>query len=207
MAETITLAAVGSAALTEGIKFLYGQAGEVMNRWRERKEKAANGVVVAPEHAELADIDLPAAFEGELVSPAIHFDALERIEGNLTDLRKQLSGYADGTYLVGPDDRELLEATDALRRLLEAVYGQRITFKGERRASSGPVFEGEIEVDQVAGYAAAVRAKLVEGGTIRAKGKATRVESGGTFVGVDLDTMREGERASGNRTSGGDAGG
>ena len=37
VADPFTLAAVGAVAITEGIKFLYGQAGEVLKRWRERK--------------------------------------------------------------------------------------------------------------------------------------------------------------------------
>jgi hypothetical protein len=35
---TITLAVVGTAALKEGVKFLYGQAGELLKRWREKRE-------------------------------------------------------------------------------------------------------------------------------------------------------------------------
>ena len=30
---TLTAAAIGAAALTEGIKFLYGQAGEILNNF------------------------------------------------------------------------------------------------------------------------------------------------------------------------------
>ena len=40
MADPITLTLVGTVVLTEGIKFLYGQAGELIKRWRERKDAA-----------------------------------------------------------------------------------------------------------------------------------------------------------------------
>ena len=36
---TITAAGVGMAAISEGIKFLYGQAAELLKRWRERRDK------------------------------------------------------------------------------------------------------------------------------------------------------------------------
>lgn len=41
MIETITLASVAAATLHEGIKFLYGQAGEALRGWRQRKRAAA----------------------------------------------------------------------------------------------------------------------------------------------------------------------
>ena len=41
MPETITLAMLGAAALTQGVNFLYGQAGELLKRRRDRREKAA----------------------------------------------------------------------------------------------------------------------------------------------------------------------
>ena len=37
MADPFTLAAVGAVAITEGIKFLYGQAGDVIKWWHQRK--------------------------------------------------------------------------------------------------------------------------------------------------------------------------
>ena len=42
MADPFTLGAVGAVVLTEGIKFLYGQAGEALKRWRERKAAGKN---------------------------------------------------------------------------------------------------------------------------------------------------------------------
>ena len=38
MVDPLTLSTIGAVALTEGIKFLYEQAGEVLKRWRERKD-------------------------------------------------------------------------------------------------------------------------------------------------------------------------
>src|SRR5215213_10912888 len=94
--EPVTLAAVGTVALTEGIKFLYAQAGEGLKRWRERRnnidKRAAQADTTAPIAIELP----PDAFEGQLSKPHIHFDALERVENDLREVRKSLADYADG---------------------------------------------------------------------------------------------------------------
>jgi hypothetical protein len=189
MPEPITLAVVGSALLSEGVKFLYSQAGDILKRWRERKEAAAEGEAQSSEGAEPVGTQFPPIFEGTLTRPVIHFDAVERTEGELRDLRRALSDYAEGIENVDHNDEELLETTDALRRILEVVYRQRITFKGEQRAESGPLVEGEVDVDQVAGYAAAVRARTIDSGRISGRLRATRVEAGGSAIGVDLDTI------------------
>ena len=65
MADPLTLAAVGAVALTEGIKFLYGQAGETLKRWRESKgTKAATATVTEP-----VQVKIPSdAFEGRCSS-------------------------------------------------------------------------------------------------------------------------------------------
>lgn len=182
MADPITLSVLGGVALTEGVKFLYGQATELLKRRRERRDGEAGAVEVEP--AEVPELD------GELRLP-LRADAavLDRVEPDLKELRRKLQDYADGVEAIGSEDRDLLESADAVRRLLEAVYGQRITFRGERRAASGPVVEGGIDVDVVAGYAAAVRARVITGGTVRAAVRANEVGEGGEVVGVDVDRI------------------
>jgi hypothetical protein len=188
MLDPLTLSAMGAVAITEGIKFLYGQAGEILKHWRERKD-AAKDASIQLNKTEPIDVKLPPVFEGQLSVPQIHFDAVERVEEQLRRLRKDLSDYADGIELVDAKDTSLLQRIDALRQLLEAVYQQRITFKGEQRPPSGPVVEGRIDVEEVAGYAAAVRARQIVGGTVRADAKAKHVEPGAQFIGVDTDSI------------------
>jgi hypothetical protein len=192
MVEPVTLAVVGTVALTEGIKFLYTQAGEVLKQWRERRDAAQTGTA-EPDNSGSMDIELSDAFEGQLSEPKIHFDVLQRLEEDLREARKSLSDYADGIEKVDNSDEDLLAKIDALRRLLEAVLQERITFKGEQRPPSGPVVEGHIDVDEVAGHAAAVRARRITGGHIVGGGTAKRVEPGGRFIGIEADEIR-GER-------------
>jgi Bacterial Ig-like domain len=154
--EPITLAAVGTVALTEGIKCLYAQAGEVLKCWRERRE-AAESSVASPDDTAHMDIKLPGAFEGQLSEPKIYFDAVERLHRDLRETRNDLADYAQDIEKVDNSNEDLLAKTDVLRRLLEAVLQERITFKGEQRPPSGPIVQGSIDVGEVAGYAAAVR--------------------------------------------------
>jgi hypothetical protein len=188
MVEPITLAAVGTVALTEGIKFLYTQTGEVLKRWRERRDAAESGDA-SPDDAAPVDIELPDVFEGQLSEPKIHFDVVTRLDKDLRETRNNLTDYAQDIQKVDSNNEDLLAKTDALRTLLEAVLQERITFKGEIRPPSGPVVRGSIDVDQVAGYAAAVRARRIPSGRTEVEAKAKRVESGGEFIGVDVDEI------------------
>jgi hypothetical protein len=188
MADPLTLAAVGAVALTEGIKFLYGQAGEALKRWREHKAAkaaAAAPVVVEPVSAELP----PAAFEGQLQDPQLHLDAVERLEQELRELRAAVADYAQGIDSVDPGDKQLLEAVDGLRRAMEAVYGQRIAFKGEPGPPSGVQVMGEAKVDEVLGYVAGLRARRVIAGSVTGRVEVKKVDRGGQAVGVEIDTI------------------
>lgn len=185
MADPFTLAAVGAVAITEGIKFLYGQAGEVLKRWRERKAagKTAN--------VEPADVQLPpTAFEGQLRQPQLHFEVVERLEPELRDLWAAVASYAQGIDEVNVGDAGLLQTVDALRGAMQAVYGQRITFKGEPGAASGaPLAVGQATVDEVLGSVAGLRAKKIIGGTAIGEVKAGVVRPGGHAIGLDVDTI------------------
>jgi hypothetical protein len=197
MPDPLTLSAIGAVAITEGIKFLYDQASEILKRWRERKD-AAKDASIQLDKTEPIDVKLPPVFEGQLSAPHIHFDAVERVEEQLRELRKDLSDYADEIESVDLKDETLLQRVDALRQLLEAVYQQRITFKGEQRPPSGPVVEGRIDVEEVAGYAAAVRARQIISGTVSAEATVRRVEPGGQVIGVDADSIGGEQRTRGS---------
>lgn len=183
MADPITLTVVGTVVLTEGIKFLYSQTGEVLKRWRERKEAKKD----AP-HTQIEPVEvvLPEAFEGQLVDPKINFDTVAKLEDNLRQLRQALGEYADEIEPVDPQNIALLQTVDALRRAFEAIFQDRLTFKGEQRSSTGPLIEGHIDVDEVAGYVAGVRAQMIHNGRIVGKVNAKRVGPGGQVVAVDL---------------------
>ncbi len=176
--EPITLAVVGATVLAEGIKFLYSQAGEAIKRWHDRRDEPVPVVAGAP-------------VEGKLGAAKIEPAAMERLEGEIVELRRALAPYVDDVApaTVDPSNAHLIEVAEGLRRSLEAVLGQRIRFKGETGEPSGPLVEGEVNVDDVLGYVAGVRARSIEAGVVRGTVRTTTVGSGGQAVGVDLDDI------------------
>jgi hypothetical protein len=180
--EPITLTLVGTAVLTEGVKFLFAQAGEAIKWWRERKDDAEAEPVPVPANAPL---------DGRLEPAVIDRAAMERLEGKIGELRAALAPYADALTPapVDPQNPDLIAVVEALRRSLEAVLGQRIRFKGEPGDPSGPLVTGEVDVDQVFSYVAGVSARSIQGGQVRGTVRVKTAEPGSRVVGVDADTI------------------
>ncbi|CAM5668241.1 hypothetical protein SAVIM338S_06957 [Streptomyces avidinii] len=187
MSDELPLAALTATALTEGVRFLYEQAGALLARRRERaaeEDSPTPPVVAEPQ-------ELPAA------DPVL----VERFEGELRALRADLHEYACGVDPVTTADRDLLGRVDALRRVLEAIHGTPLLFAGEPDGTGeqgqpdGPgapaVVRGRVDTEEVAGYVAAVRARRATG-TIEGHVRVKRVEQGGEVIGVDLGSERPG---------------
>lgn len=183
--EPLTLAALSGAALAQGITFLYTQAGEILKARRERKAKAANSEVpIAPTAAE--------AVEGTLKAVTPDWTVVEELADELRELRQRLSDYLEGGIEApDPSDETTLRTTDALRRAVELVLGQRITLKGEQRAEGDPVVAGRVEVAELRGYAAAVRAAWISGGRVTGEATVETVHEGGQVIGVDAHQIGE----------------
>jgi hypothetical protein len=135
MVDPLSLTAVGAIALTEGVKFLYAQAGELLKYRRERKQ--------APELRPPADV-----LAGSVEPAPPNDERLEELAPALADGWNALATYAQGIEEIDPSDPELRRRVDDLRRALEVVYGQRITFQGETRPPSGPLIENEVRAGQ-----------------------------------------------------------
>jgi hypothetical protein len=184
---TLSLAGVGVVVVTEGIKFLYRQAGEILKRWRVRRDKIKSSAPessLAPAQTESANVILPPIFEGQLSSPLIHFDAVQDAEAELQGLYSDLSVYANGIEPIEDTDEELLAKVNTLRQILENVYQQRITFKGENRPASGTALVGKVKAKSVVGEAIGVDAEGKLPGEARGEVVAERIEQGGKATGV-----------------------
>lgn len=175
MSEILSLAALGVTALTEGVKFLYAQAGDLLRRRRDRTEcDAREPVTESPVLVEPRSLPNP------------DLDMIGRLEAELRGLRTDLHDYASGVDAIDPQDAWLLSRADALRKVLEAIYGIPLTLAGEHRAE--PRIRGRITAEDVAGYVAAVRADRITGGAIDGEVRVRRVYSGAEVVGIDLGT-------------------
>lgn len=183
MADPFTIGAIGAVALKEGVKFLYQQAGEAI-RWR-RRDKREGGEPSPPAPVSTP----PEVFEERALTRAhLDVDALGRLEGDIRDLRAELADYAEDIEDVDPSDARLVSLVDALRRAMEALYGETLTFKGETR-DAGVDVAGEARVQQVEGYVAGLRAQGILQGRVRGTVIAERVALGGQAVGVEAGVI------------------
>ena len=186
MVEPFSLGALGALAAAEGIKFVYGQAAEVMKRWHARRagKQAEANTPIPVDEAQAA-----ALLEGTLRAPKVDFDAMERLEADIRLLAGVLGNYANGFTVPDRDDSDLAMAADGLRRALEAVYGQRMTFKGEQREPSGVTVVGRAHADEVVGQLVGVRAQLLRSGHVEGTATAEIVRPTGEVDGVRLGTL------------------
>lgn len=185
---TITLAAVGMTAITEGVKFLYGQASELI-RWRHEK-KAADGTKAVPsEQPKL--ISRPNVFEPDPAQANLDEGAMERLAQPMDELCDKLSGVVTGRTEVVTSDAALVMRVDALRKALEVIVGHRLTFRGEARTEAqGPVIRGEVHVKNVLGYAAGVAAGVITGKvTVDGKVVADEVAPDASAIGTKVDSI------------------
>lgn len=186
MGEPNTLSTLGAVALTEGIKFLYSQAGEILKRWRERQELIKEDSAQLNQN-ELVQVNLPPTiFEEQFSALKIHFDLVQQSEKELRALRKDLTDYVEGIESVDEKDENLLKIIDALRKLLEVAYQQRLTFKGEPRTEQNPIVSVEMELKKVLGYAAAAREVNANYGTFNSIVDVDEVGEKGRVFGIDV---------------------
>lgn len=73
MADSLTWQFIGVQVATEGIKFLFTQAGEALKQWREKKKDAAKPSEVA------SDTEVPETFEAKGIKPTIYLNAVEKL--------------------------------------------------------------------------------------------------------------------------------
>ena len=130
MPDPLTLTVLGGVAAAEGIKFLYGQAFELLKGWRERRAAGKEGELRVPI---VSNTILDAKPGDPVADPTV----VEREESALVDLVGALSPYAQGLADIKVNDEKLAERAGVLRALLEAAYGQRFTLRGEQREPTG----------------------------------------------------------------------
>jgi hypothetical protein len=174
----ISLASIGVVALNEGIKFLYGQAGDILKEWRQRRDQLKSN------NKERATICLPSAFDGQLQDPSVDYDIVKELEPKLEVLRGELSSYATDLLPTESGNLQLLRRVDDLRQCLEAVLHQHITFKGEKRSLSGTVVVGHVEAEIIAGEAIGVEGQGQAEAEVRGSVSANKLEHGAKATGV-----------------------
>ena len=168
--DPILMGAAG-AALTEGVKFLYQQAAEILSSWRARRRDAS----AAPPRA-LSPPPGVSVGEAKPVADAPADQTLETLQ-ELKDLAEPIK---DGTIdVTDPAAREVIAE---LRTVVEAALQTPISFAGEP-ARPARVSDIRVVTKDVAGRVTGVRARLanVKGVTV----ETGKVDAGGEVTGVD----------------------
>jgi len=169
MADPLTLSVVGGWAALEGIKFLYGQAAEVLKGWRERRHdvpiQASEALDGVPEQRPL---------DAEVV--AVEAKALGELAGGLAP-------YANGMLDIDLQDAALGERAGQVRAILEAIYGQRFTLRGEDRDPTGTRVRVDQVLGEVEGDVMGVEADSGAGADIGVRQSAQTVKKDGSITG------------------------
>jgi hypothetical protein len=177
----LSLASVGSVLLAEGFKFLYQQAGLLIKRWTERAQARTSPDL---------PLELPAALGGGSLSGSIKDEILSKVIEPLREVRRDLNEHFEGLSPIDSSDEQTVENINMLRRLVETVYQQKLTFANEQRESSeGPSITASLDVGAVLGYVSQVRAKRLTAGRVEADARIGTVGAGGTVVQVDIDEI------------------
>jgi hypothetical protein len=180
---TISLASVAAVTVSEGINFLYAQAGELLKRWWDKNDTQNS---TEPERINL---ELPEkAFDGRLHDPVVHYDVLRESADELETTYGRLAPYINGARRMETADAKFLALADQLRTMLEVVLEQTITFKGEQRAPSGTRIDASMKIGVVRGEATNV--DLEGAGDVRSDVDATTVEQGGKLTNVRARTSK-----------------
>ncbi|MFE5923156.1 hypothetical protein [Streptomyces sp. NPDC056468] len=127
---------------------------------------------------------------GELTPKPIDEDAVDQHEEDLVTLAERLSSYASGIRRVDPDDPDLLHTVESLRGLLEMIYQQHITFRGEQRSRTGSSVDVALTAQQVDGWLSLARIGTIRGGAqVRVQGELGTIGPGGHAFGIEAETI------------------
>ena len=173
MADPTDLSMVVSSALPATFTFLYQRLDALLSRHR------ADPGGTQPEEAP----EIPTELVGELELP-LHADQC-RVQARLAELRAYALGlahYRGNLVAISSEDPLLLQTLRDLRGALEDIYGQRLTFHGERREPSGPF--SEQRYGKIAGEVVGMEAANAIRGRTTSKITAESVERGGRVVGM-----------------------
>lgn len=181
MIETATLALLGNTALTDGIGFLYGQAGDVLARWRDRRD---SGRVAKSRQRS------PDSLDGTLDTLSVNAEELQRLAALIGQDRGVLNPYLEGFFPVDARDKGMLEAMARLRASLEAVYGQAITFRGETgRPATGTHVSIRATLGDIYGDAHVAEIGNVENAGVEIGLMAGDVKEGGSLTYARIDRI------------------
>jgi hypothetical protein len=173
------LAGVAVTALNEGVKFLYNQAAEALKRWRER----GDAVLAEPPES---------VFEPGVGAVALPAERVGGHERQLRELMNALQPYVAAGEQIQPTDVTALHLVHTLRRVMEQLTGQTLTFHGEQRDTRLSV-RGAATADHVDGTLRGVGIRRagskLGGASVDGIGGAKTVGKDGNVTGVEIGDL------------------
>jgi hypothetical protein len=188
MGEPISLALVGGVVLTEGVKFLFDQASSLIRAARDRRAAAKAEAEAVLTEVVVVPVPDTGVLDGPVAS-TVDGALLDQENRRLITLAGALAPYANGDAEIDTEDTELLTAVSDVRDLLEALYGQRLTLRGENREPSGTQVDVRQVLGTVRGRAVGVEADSVRDATVHVDQSATSVEAGGSVTGATFGSI------------------
>jgi hypothetical protein len=186
MGEPFSLALVGGAVIGEAVKFLFEQASSLIRAARERRAQAKQATEVPP----VANV--PVAPNDVLDGPVaatVDGRLLDQENRRLIALTGALAPYAAGDAEIDATDGDLMTALSEIRTLLEGLYGQRFTLRGEAREPSGTRVDVRQVLGTVRGGVVGVEAESAVEASVTVEQSASSVEAGGTVTGVRFGSI------------------
>ncbi|HTC69578.1 MAG TPA: hypothetical protein VK662_08425 [Acidothermaceae bacterium] len=129
-----------AAVLTQGVSFLYDQAGQLLKRRRARRDRVNEGVGREGDASGEPEMKLPRLTPPEGIFVAGNAGALDASSAALDQLaedllhaRRNVECYVMGESALDVGSDSLVVAIETLRRVLEEIYGANLTFSQERR--------------------------------------------------------------------------
>jgi hypothetical protein len=177
MADPIGLTVLGSAA-SQTISFLYAQAAELLKARREHRR--ANAAASADLHVPIVPNEV---LDRRITASMVDLMVLDAQHQLLVKLAGALAPYALGQTDIEDDDLELGENAGTLRALLEAIYGQRLTFRNEDREPSGSVVTVRQVLGEIEGTATGSAGDIGAGARLDVTQKADVIRAGGEITG------------------------
>lgn len=117
----------GTAGLTEGIKFLYIQLGELLHQRRGRRRESAVDAGAVTVRSIAAD----GVLAGPMPEVSVAARDLDHAAPTVAILHDALANYVNGLNDLAADEAAVRELAGQARALLEALYRQHLTFTGE----------------------------------------------------------------------------
>jgi len=163
---SVLAGSLGVEFLKEGIKFLWSEAGKILDRYQNKNEKNAATVSGAA----------PAAL-GLPDQRTVDFAAVGRSLDAMRAELRSLALYASGADPIALTDREMLVHADALQRLVVEAYG----IHAPELSARGHV---DADVVEAGGEAIGVDARAshgtftgtVDAGTVKGKVTGAKIE-------------------------------